>query len=684
MARKNTNDDLVFGEQTRKIHPKARMVSNGSKEVNTIRAGCSAAVRVSDALAEAPVGQDPLSRTALGANRGSLERKIPGEVRANVFIRMNATERPQDAGRAPEGIDARAPRRGNLIAAEIPLDRLEVLAADPRVAYVELGEALSPPAPAVEENHPPKPARRKFAQADRHQDGKDILIGIIDVQGFDFAHEDFLDAKGNTRFLRIWDQGEQNGRPHPAKFTYGAEIDGTMMNAAIRDGAKLGAPATSVEKQSQMAVRSHGTHVASIAAGNTGVCSNARIVGVLISIPEEERARRKSFYDSTCVAHAIDYILDIASDPKHRFKGVAINISLGTNGHAHDASSAVSRWIDHAMATPGRCVTVAAGNSGQESARYEGDIGWIMGRIHTSGAVAAKDLHQDIEWIVYGNGVVDVSENELELWYGAQDRFAVQLRTPDGKWIGPIEPQEFIENRRLPDGSMVSIYNELYHPANGSNYISIYLSPFLHAEGVVGVPNGNWTVRLIGRDVRDGRYHGWIERDDPRRFAKTGDGEHWAFPSFFSSASNVDDSSVSSLACGRFIISVANLDEVADRINITSSQGPTRDGRFKPDIAAPGTGVTAAKGFSPDPDDAWVKMSGTSMAAPFVCGVAGLMLAIEPTLTSSQIEGIMQRTAQPLPGATFAWKNDAGFGRIDADRCLAEAAQVHARKDKTK
>ncbi|HEX6088483.1 MAG TPA: S8 family serine peptidase, partial [Thermoanaerobaculia bacterium] len=480
-------------------------------------------------------------------------------------------------------------------------------------------------------------------------------------------------------FLAIWDQGG-NGRPAPKGFDYGSEITARMMNDALADARTLGAPATLIEKQSSMVPGSHATHVAGIAAGNSGICRNAAIAGVLVNIPREERDRRRSFYDSTRLAHAVDYILQLAE--KHRFKAVSINISLGANGHAHDASSAISRWIDHAMATPGRCVTVAAGNAGQEAARYEGDIGWVMGRIHTSGIVAAKDLYQDIDWVVAGDGRVDVSENELELWYGPQDRFAVELRTPDGQRIGPIEPREFVENRRLPDGSMVSIYNELYHPANGANYISLYLTPFFHPKGVVGVPAGKWTVRLIGRDVRDGRYHGWIERDDPRRVGRAAEREAWSYPSFFSDRSNVDDSSVSSLACGRFLISVANLDEVADTVHYTSSQGPTRDGRFKPDIAAPGTNIVAASGFSPGQQ--WVSMTGTSMAAPYVCGVAALMMSIDPTLTSSQIEGIMQRTAQPLPGATFVWKNDAGFGRIDPDRCLEEAANVHLRKDRTR
>jgi hypothetical protein len=74
-------------------------------------------------------------------------------------------------------------------------------------------------------------------------------------------------------------------------------------------------------------------------------------------------------------------------------------------------------------------------------------------------------------------------------------------------------------------------------------------------------------------------------------------------------------------------------------------------------------------------------MSGTSMASPYVAGVVGLMLAVEPQLTAAQIVGIIRRTARPLPGADFAWRNDAGFGRIDPEACLEEAARVNQRRD---
>jgi len=277
--------------------------------------------------------------------------------------------------------------------------------------------------------------------------------------------------------------------------------------------------------------------------------------------------------------------------------------------------------------------------------------------------------------------VADVSENELEIWYNPQDRFSVSVRPPGGGWIGPVEPREFCENLQLEDGTFVSIYNELYHPANGANYIAIYLSPFLSRRGTRGVRAGQWTVRLHGEEVRDGRYHGWIERDDPRPIGRrVGDQEAWSFPSFFSARSNVDNSSVGSLACGQRVISVANLDLDAERINITSSQGPTRDDRDKPDVAAPGTNIVAAKGFAGE-GERWIEMTGTSMASPYVAGVVGLMLSTQKNLTAAQIEGIIKRTARPLPGASYTWLNDAGFGRINPDTCILEASKVNTRKE---
>jgi subtilisin family serine protease len=671
-----------------KLDPKLRMMANGNSVVNALRAEqCSSvAVFAQELLDEVPLQREPEStpiavkEIAGKAGRGKLD-EIPSEIYANVFIGL-----AEGSKKLPKSVryawhDLPAVRKQNLVAAAVPLDRLQDLLDDPAVTAVELGERITFDTPTGMTTRKTAPAAslRRFGRASLHKDGDGVLIGIIDAQGFDFAHPDFLDESGETRFLRIWDQGGDS-RPGPEEFGYGAEIMRDHLNAAIRASDEFGLEPQQLEPQSQMSISSHATHVASIAAGNNGVCRRAHIAGVLISLPAEDADRRQSFYDSTRIAHAIDYLFNLGLELG---MPVSINISLGTNGHAHDASSAINRWIDYALTTTGRSVCVAAGNAGQEAAETPGDWGFVMGRIHTSGIIPAAGLMRDIEWIVVGNGIADLSENELEVWYSPQDRFAVELKAPgDTRWIGPVEPGEYIENHKLSEGTFISIYNELYAPSNGHNRVSIYLSPFFSPHGLVGVRSGTWMVRMHGREVRDGSYHGWIERDDPRRLGKVGMQEGWSFPSFFSERSNVDSSSVSSLACGHRLISVANLDEENERVHFTSSQGPTRDNRDKPEISAPGKDILAANGFAGS-DDPWIKMTGTSMASPYVAGVIGLMLAIEPKLSAAQISGIIRRTSKPLPDANFAWRNDTGFGRINPLACIQEAGKVNQRKDLT-
>ena len=188
-----------------------------------------------------------------------------------------------------------------------------------------------------------------------------------------------------------------------------------------------------------------------------------------------------------------------------------------------------------------------------------------------------------------------------------------------------------------------------------------------------------WKVRLTGEEIRDGRFDAWIERDDPGEVGRDAGRRLFRFPSFFSQKSNIDSHSISSLACGHRVIAVANLDEPRQRINVTSSQGPTRDSRCKPEIAAPGTEIVAANGFA-GPDERWIAMTGTSMACPYVTGVVGLMLAANSEVTAAQCAGILQRTARPLAGASYKWVNDAGWGRLDAEAAIEEARAINERK----
>lgn len=692
----------------KQLHPKLRLVSNGSEPVNLLRAQYSQCVasrlpllpRTADR--RMVVERDTRDAFASGLSDFSCLEIDRGEVARpkqdamppadDVFVNVIIETEPRegDAAMLAAAADAmmqairaavlactsrrRRPGlmlpRGNYIAATVPISALRAIAALEGVRYVHRSESLAMRFPLPSEARVSTPTERRVTVEGETQAGAGVLVGIIDVGGFDFAHEDFLDARGNTRFVSIWDQGG-DFRPPPASMGYGSELTAARMDAALAAARKGGPPATEIETQSQQEPGSHATHVASIAAGNRGVCPGAKIAGVLISIEapgSDYEARRWTFSDASRIIHAVEYLRGVA---EREGLPLSINVSLGTNGGSHDGANGTCRWLDAFLSTPGRAISIAAGNAGQERPTPEDRFGWMMGRIHTSGHIRSKGLTVELEWVVVGDGIADFSENELEIWYGAQDRITVAVQPPNSSAWYEVAPREFIENRRLPDGTVLSVYNELYHPANGDNYIGVYLSPFLDPGAYVPVTAGVWKVRLHGDEIRDGRFHAWIERDDPMELQRRRELAAYRFPSFFAEASNVDSHSINSLACAHWVIGVANADTRLGRVHISSSQGPTRDDRSKPDVCAPGTDIVAASGFSTPGE--WVSMTGTSMASPYVCGVIGLLLANKPTLTAAQCQGILRRTARPLPSHDYAWRNDAGYGLIDPVGAILEA-----------
>jgi subtilisin family serine protease len=570
--------------------------------------------------------------------------------------------------------------RRNFVSATVPIASLEEVASTPGVSFVHGCEAITFSFPEADTPKVTAPKARSVKVDGKRQDGDGVIIGIIDVGGFDYAHPDFLDANGRTRFVSIWDQGGDSRAP-PQPFGYGSEISQARMNKAIELGKQHNLPPTDIERQSQSSPGSHATHVTGIAAGNRGVCPAAEIAAVLVSIPipdGDREARRWTFADSSRIVHAIEYLLKLAEASN---KPISINISLGTNGGPHDGSNGPCRWIDAALNHPGRAICVAAGNAGQQKGETTDDLGWVMGRIHTSGRVPSRGLDVDLDWVVVGDGYADVSENELEIWYGAQDRMTVSIQPPGSTEWYTVAPRQFMENQPLKNGTYLSVYNELYHPTNGDNYIAVYLSPNLEPDSFAPIASGTWKVRLHGDEIRDGSFHAWIERDDPQEVGRRRSYAAYRCPSVFSERTNVDSHSIGSLGCAHRVVTVANADDRSGVINITSSQGPTRDNRNKPEIAAPGTRIVAACGF--DSERKWTSMTGTSMASPYVCGVIGLMLSARRGLYAAQCLGILRRTARPLPSHNYEWRNDAGYGVLNPVEAIREAMAFDTRTERT-
>jgi hypothetical protein len=117
-----------------------------------------------------------------------------------------------------------------------------------------------------------------------------------------------------------------------------------------------------------------------------------------------------------------------------------------------------------------------------------------------------------------------------------------------------------------------------------------------------------------------------------------------------------------------------------------SSTGPTADGRFKPDLAAPGEFIAAALSADALPtqnasafhsalrtlwadDGVHGLLRGTSMACPHVVGAVALILQKRPDLDAPAVKELLRATARTddLVGPGAVWSPKWGFGKLAID-----------------
>jgi subtilisin family serine protease len=539
----------------------------------------------------------------------------------------------------------------------VPLSRLAELARQPEVRFVEAGRRL---VPALDSSVAETRADLVHA-APPGLRGAGVIVGVIDVGGLDFTLDDFRNPNGTTRVAFLWDQNLSPAGPgerSPDGYTYGVEYTAADLDAALQAAN----PFARVRHEADPG--SHATHVASTAAGNgrsgdadfpAGRFVDTAPDATIIFVEAGTERAAGTFTDSVRVADAVAYVFRKAQELR---MPCVINMSLGQNGGSHDGDSVVERAIDRLSEVPGRAFVLAGGKQ-------------HVFRGHASGLLSAAGQTRTLRW-QFGGGLPlgvggaplptgrDRTPREMEIWYSSQDQIRVTVTAPGGQTIGPLDPGETVDEV-VSGGVRVFVDSIRFSPLNGDAQIYIDVSPTTNA----GIPAGTWQVSLEAVESQVGRFDAWIERD--ARDRNTG----FADQTFFLGTDFDPVGTLGTPATGRRSIVVANYDHRAEVPSGSSGRGPTRDGRQKPEVAAPGTGIVAACAMGGRPsgngDDfpLRIPMSGTSMAAPHVAGIVALLFQRNPRLSAEQVRKILIASARPVQGAgNFdpAW----GFGRVDA------------------
>lgn len=493
---------------------------------------------------------------------------------------------------SPDGVRVVA-RFGDI--ATIRLRRGDLLRVRGEVKSMKAPRELRPE-PARAQASARAPKRRSLAGGPT---GRGSVIGVVDW-GCDFTHPNLRKANGGTRLLALWDQ-RGRGRA-PKKYGYGAVYRSKEIDRALQEDDPFAALGYDVADGDPGGVGSHGAHVMDIAAGVPrvgpgGVAPGADLVFVELAVPAWGP---KQIGNSVSLLEAIDFIAGTAGD-----RPWVINLSLGSHGGPHDGSTLVEQAFDAIVTSgPGRVIVQSVGNYHNRP-------------IHTRGKLATGERAK-IDWLV---DPTDETVNELEVWYHGADRLDVTLIDPRGRRVVRAGPDSHGAIR--VGGETIGRYaHRTGDPNNGDNQIALVVDPDA---------GGRWQVELEAARGGAGDYHVWIERDEVRPGSQ----------SRLRRASSVATTTTNSISNGHHTITVGAVDADGKPAPF-SSAGPTRDGRTKPDVYAPGVAIVAARSepWNDRGGDPYLtRKSGTSMAAPHVTGaVAVLYEAAGRPLTADEVK----------------------------------------------
>jgi subtilisin family serine protease len=487
--------------------------------------------------------------------------------------------------------------------------------------------------------------------------GKDVIVAFIDT-GIQYKSKSFQDKGGKTRILYIWDQIQErktgpqsDGAAKPdfevtvagktIKINEGVEYDDKLIDKSL-----AGTNPTLNHNDYNSSVPGHGSLNAGVAVSNgfqedhcghtyPGIAPDARIIMVK---PDTKKLE-------SSIIKAIAYIVH-RTKQNGTPKPVVINISIGNNiGGSHDGTGELEKFIDVIVNDPvlskGLSIVSISGNEANKKTHVKGNISVGSSKPLKFEKKFGKDP------VILDTWVKPVNNNFLNC----------RLTLPGGSNIS-INHGDADKDQTFTGGYRIILKSSVF-PVNGmQSIVVIIVPPALQDTANVGT----WTLELINPN------------------SNTQPLEYNLWSTFSEFADHTTAGTVSIPGTSNYVITVGSYDSDGN-VSDFSGRGPTNDGRVKPDITAPGVGITSVDGDLPG----WCERcwccccnvyhrsdSGTSISAPFVSGTIALMLELDKNLSHNQIKTLLldiQNVNTNNTGVPPA-NNSFGFGKLNAQKVV--------------
>ncbi|HSQ34020.1 MAG TPA: S8 family peptidase, partial [Peptostreptococcaceae bacterium] len=365
--------------------------------------------------------------------------------------------------------------------------------------------------------------------------GEGVLIAVIDT-GIDYLHPDFIYEDGTSKIAYLWDQTVAGKAPEP--FLFGAQYNNTDINQAIANN----------NSSLSQDTNGHGTLVAGIIGGRGRV--NPQYVGVA---PGSEfivvkLSESNGYYSKVDLMASMYYSYFKASELG---RPLVINISLGTNFNGVSGATLFENLLFYE--DRGAVPVAAAGNEGNTQTHYSGTI--MQGE--------SRDILLEV-----GANERDI---EIQFWGKRPDKTSVTIISPSGEISETSTVRDLASVTGVFDYELTSY--EIFY-----KYPDYFSGDELAVITLRDVKPGIWTIRLSGDYIIDGHYDMYLpNRSLLQPGTKFSEADPFGTLNYPSSSNEM--------------ITVGTYNTVNNSIWQSSSRGPTRFEKLKPDIVAPGVNI---------------------------------------------------------------------------------------------